>query len=43
MERDDPLAFAKGLRNGLLMEAAAFVALIVVWQFIWAALPGLTP
>jgi len=36
---DDPLAFAKGMKNALAIEGIAFAALIAVWIGYWAALP----
>lgn len=45
METDD-LAPARGICDGvcnvLLIEFAAFVAIVAVWVLWWAALPGIT-
>ena len=36
----DDMAPARGILNGLLIEAVAVLAFLAAWQFVWAALPG---
>ena len=38
----DDLAPARGIFNAILIEFAAFLGLIAIWIFWWAALPGIT-